>query len=234
MHRPGCRILLVDDHPIVRVGLSEQLAGRRDLRVVGEAGSAAGAIELAAALRPDLVLLDISLPDESGVHACMQIVAGQPGVRILMMSVHDDAALVRGAITAGAHGYVLKDVSADTMLEAIRAVASGSSFIDPRLIGTVLNDVRALMSGGLREGVAGLSRQEQRILPLLAEGRTNKEIGSVLILSDKTVKNYLANMFAKLRIKSRSQAAALYMRSLQVRSCGASERILGSVGEEVR
>lgn len=218
--KPVRRILLVDDHPIVRVGVKEQLASTTDLRVIGEAASAAEAVTLAEALKPDLVLLDISLPDASGVQVCRQIAVSRPQTRILMMSIYDDADLVRGAITAGAHGYVLKGASTDMLLEAVRVVAGGSSFLHPQLIGMVLTEVRKSMCGRPRERVTSLSPQEQRMLPLVAEGKTNKEIGSEMILSDKTVKNYLANMFAKLKVSKRSQAAALYGRSLHERSLG--------------
>ncbi len=219
------RILLVDDHPIVRVGVKERLEGTTDLRVIGEAASAAEAVTLAEALEPDLVVLDIGLPDASGVQACRKILASRPGTRILMMSMHDDMVLVRGAITADAHGYVLKGTSADMLLDAIRLVAAGSCFLHPRLIGMVLTEVRESMCGRPRERVTSLSPQEQRILPLLAQGKTNKEIGSEMILSDKTVKNYLANMFAKLKVSGRSQAAALYSRSLHERSLGAADGV---------
>lgn len=212
------RILLVDDHPVVRVGIREQLVSANDLRVVGEAASAADGIAQAAALKPDLVVLDISLPDASGVQACRQIMSHRPAARVLMMSAHDDAVIVRGAIAAGAHGYVLKNASADMLRDAIRTVASGASFLQPQLTGGVLQDVRKLAQGVPPERLASLSPQEHRILPLVAGGSTNKEIGSALRLSDKTVKNYLANMFAKLKISKRSQAAALYARSLQDRS----------------
>ena len=210
------RILLVDDHPIVRVGVKERLEGTTDLRVIGEAASAAEAVTLAEALEPDLVVLDIGLPDASGVQACRKILASRPGTRILMMSMHDDMVLVRGAITADAHGYVLKGTSADMLLDAIRLVAAGSCFLHPRLIGMVLTEVRESMCGRPRERVTSLSPQEQRILPLLAQGKTNKEIGSEMILSDKTVKNYLANMFAKLKVSGRSQAAALYLSLIHI------------------
>lgn len=220
--KPVHRILLVDDHPIVRVGVKERLESTTDLRVVGEAASADEAIALADALKPDLVLLDISLPDASGVQVCRQIVASRPQTRILMMSIYDDADLVRGAIAAGAHGYMLKGASVDMLLEAVRLVAAGSSFLHPQLIGMVLTEVRESMRGKPREQLRKLSRQEQRILPLVAEGKTNKEIGSELILSDKTVKNYLANMFDKLNVTRRSQAAALYARSLRACLVGAA------------
>lgn len=216
------RVLLIDDHPIVRLGLTERLLGTKDLQVVGEAASAAEGVALAGTLKPDLVLLDIGLPDASGVEACRQIVASQPGQRVLVLSVHDEPAIVRGAIDAGAHGYVLKDAPADMLLEAVRVVASGASFIQFHLISTVLRDVWAQGSPASSERLASLSRQEQRILPLVASGKTNKEIGSVLTLSEKTVKNYLANMFTKLKITTRSQAAALYARSRRTRGLVAS------------
>jgi two-component system, NarL family, response regulator DevR len=163
-------------------------------------------------VKPELALLDMHLPDGSGVQACRAMLAAVPGLRILIMSMHDDPLLVRAAISSGAHGYVLKDTSADVLLHAIRAVLSGGCFLHPKLVGTVLQDLRGMGEESPQRRLDSLSPQERRILPLVAEGRTNKEIGSHLSLSEKTVKNYVANMLTKLRVTRRSHAAALFMR----------------------
>ncbi|THJ12147.1 MAG: response regulator transcription factor [Nitrospira sp. CG24C] len=209
------RVLLVDDHGLVRIGIREQLASCQDFSVVGEAASVKQAVELARRLTPQVVLLDLNLPDGSGHQACRRILAGVPATRVLIMTICDDSAAVHSAIAAGAHGYVLKDVGPDMLLEAVRAVASGASFFHPRSIHEVLSASSAPSDPEALYGLGKLSRQEQRILPLLGEGRTNKEIGFVLALSENTVKNYLANMFRKLKITRRTQAVTLYQRQQQ-------------------
>ncbi len=208
------RIVLIDDSRMVRLGLREQLGGNQDFCIVGEAMSAVEGIELVAQLEPDVVLLDVNLPDVSGMEACREMVDRRPSTRVLMLSIHDDPVVIRGAIAAGAQGYVLKDAPVEMWLDAIRRVADGPSFLQPQLIHIVLNEVQAMANGLSSKGLADLSPQEQRLLPLLAEGKTNKEIASALELSDKTVKNYLANIFSKLGITRRTQAATLYARAL--------------------
>lgn len=219
------RIVLIDDSRMVRLGLREQLSGNPDFRIVGEAMSAAEGIELVEQLEPDVVLLDVSLPDVSGMEACRQIVARTPSMRVLMLSIHDDPAVIRGAIAAGAQGYVLKDAPVEMWLDAIRRVADGDVFLQPQLIHMVLKEVRTMANGLSSKGLADLSPQEQRLLPLLAEGKTNKEIASVLELSDKTVKNYLSTIFSKLGITRRTQAATLYARALPSRALHAEEYV---------
>lgn len=210
--RSSYRIVLVDDHPVVRLGLREQLTSVPEVSIIGEAASVSEAVTLAERLKPDLALLDVHLPDGSGVRACRRMLEAVPGLRVLIMSVHDDPLVVRAAISAGAHGYIMKDAPADVWRYAIRAVLSGASFLHPRLVGAVLQDLRGMGEESPQRRLDSLSPQERRILPLVAEGKTNKEIGSHLSLSEKTVKNYLANMFTKLRVTRRSHAAALYMR----------------------
>ncbi len=210
-HRSSYRIVLVDDHPVVRLGLREQLAAAGNLSIVGEAASVSEAVTLAGRVKPELALLDLHLPDGSGVQACRAMLAAVPGLRILIMSMHDDPLLARAAISSGAHGYVLKDISADVLRHAVRAVLSGGCFFHPGLVGGVLQDRSGTGEDSPQERLDSLSPQERRILPLVAEGKTNKAIGSHLSLSEKTVKNYLANMFTKLRVSRRSGAAAFYM-----------------------
>lgn len=212
------RIVLIDDNRMVRLGIREQLVKATDFRVIGEAVSAAEGIELVDQVQPDLVLLDSRLPDRSGVEACRLMVAREPARRVLLLGIQDDPAVVQEAIVAGAQGYLLKDAPVDMWLDAIRRVASGHSFLPPQLIGRVLKEVQDMANGFSSRSLAALSPQEYRLLPLVAEGKTNKEIASALALSDKTVKNYLANIFSKLGITRRTQAATLYARALPGRS----------------
>ncbi|MEY4526690.1 MAG: hypothetical protein RL768_409 [Nitrospirota bacterium] len=211
-NQSSVRVVLIDDHPVVRAGVGEILARAKDLRIIGEGASVAESLKLARSLKPDLIVLDLTLPDGSGVNACRQLLRVMPHLRVLMMSIHDDPTVVQAALTAGAHGYVLKDMAGEQLVNAIRMILAGHLFIQPRLIGPVGDALRDAMSGGRSRGLAALSPQERRILPLLAEGRTNKEIGVELTLSEKTVKNYLANVFTKLQVTKRSSAAALYAR----------------------
>ena len=212
------RIVLIDDSRMVRLGIREQLLTATDLRVVGEAMSAAEGMELVEQVNPDLVLLDSRLPDVSGVEACRKMVARDPARRVLMLSIQDDPAVIHEAIAAGARGYLLKGAPVDTWLDAIRRVASGDGLYQPHLLDVVLREVHGMGNGLSSKSLAALSPQEYRLLPLVAEGKTNKEIASALALSDKTVKNYLANIFSKLGITRRTQAATLYARALPSRS----------------
>lgn len=216
------RMVLIDDSRMVRLGIREQLLTATDLRVVGEAMSAEEGIELVAQLNPHLVLLDSRLPDLSGVEACRQMVARDPARRVLMLSIQDDPTVVQEALAAGARGYLLKDAPVDTWLDAIRRVASGEVLFQPHLLGMVLREVHDMGNGLSSKSLTALSQQEYRLLPLVAEGKTNKEIASALDLSDKTVKNYLANIFFKLGITRRTQAATLYARALPIRSRSSS------------
>lgn len=220
-NRSKARVVLIDDHPVVRAGVREHLSQAKELCVAGEGGSVAEALALAQALKPDLMVLDLSLSDGSGVQACRQVLERMPGLRVIIMSIHDEPMVVRAALEAGARGYLLKDVAGEQLLQAIRTVLAGQAFLQPCLVPPVLTELRSMMDGAPSRGLASLSPQERRILPLLADGKTNKEIGVELALSDKTVKNYLANMFAKLQITKRASAAALYARGQrQERSAG--------------
>ena len=174
-------------------------------------------LELIEKLNPDLVLLDISLPDGSGVHACSRLVAGRPDTRVLILSVYDDPAVIREAIAAGAQGYVLKDTPVAMWRNAMRRAAGSGVVLGPQLIGLVLMEVREMANGLTTACMGDLSPQERRLLPLVAEGRTNKEIAVALSLSDKTVKNYISNMYSKLGVTRRSQVATLYARTLPSR-----------------
>jgi len=199
------KVLIVDDHDIVRRGLATLLSRQEDLVVAGEAGTAAEAVAKAGELAPDVVVLDIRLPDESGIEACRDIRAQNPDIKVLMLTSYSDEEAVMGSIMAGASGYLLKEIRSQEIVEAIRRVGMGQSLLDPAVTNRVLERVRR---GQEPDPLAQLSEQEQHILELIAEGRTNKEIAREVNLSDKTVKNYVSNILGKLEMSRRSQAAA--------------------------
>jgi two-component system, NarL family, response regulator DevR len=197
------RLLLVDDHEVVRAGLRALLGEVEGLEIAGEAGSVAEAVARAEELRPDVVLMDLRLPDGSGVDACREILSSTAGVRVLFLTSHSDEQAVLSTVFAGASGYLLKDIGHRALVDAIRQAAAGSSVLDATLSRPIAQRM---------QHTDALSAQERRVLALVVEGRTNKEIGAALGLSDKTVKNYLSNAFQKLQVTRRSQAAALFAR----------------------
>lgn len=198
------RVLLVDDHEMVRAGLRALLRkAAADVEVVGEVGTVAQALEAAARLRPNVVLMDLRLPDGSGIEACREIRSELPEVRVLILTSYPDEQAVMATIMAGAAGYFLKDIGHEALVRAIRDAAAGRRMLDSQLSARV---------GRKMERLDALAPQERRILALVVEGKTNKEIGVALSLSEKTVKNYLSNAFQKLNVTRRSQAAALYER----------------------
>jgi DNA-binding NarL/FixJ family response regulator len=205
------RVLLVDDHEIVRVGLRSVLSQNPGIVVAGEATSVADAVLLAGKLKPDVILLDIRLPDGSGVDACRDILAAHPEIHVLFLTSYADDDSVLAAVMAGAQGYVLKAIDSHSLIRAIHGVLEGQSILDPAVTDRALRWLRGFATG---QGLPSekLSVQEDRVLALVAEGKTNKEIASALDLSDKTVKNYLASVFQKLRITRRTQAAAFFVK----------------------
>ena len=203
------RIVIVDDSEVVRVGLRTLLGGESAIQIVGEASNVASATETALRLRPDVVLLDIRLPDGSGFDACRAILKRLPDTRVLILTSVADDSLVDEAIQAGAHGYLLKEVNAHGLIQAIIDVAAGKSILDPAITARVMQLVKA-STPAQRDLLAALSPQERRVLALIAEGRTNKEVGNELGLAEKTVKNYLSNVFDKLHVTRRAQAAAIF------------------------
>ncbi|MEQ1793457.1 MAG: response regulator transcription factor [Nitrospira sp.] len=211
-------LLIVDDHEVVRQGLRTLLDLESDFQVIGEAASAAEAVTQTARLQPNVILLDVKLPDSSGIAACRQILAATPATRILMLTSFSDDTMVVDAVQSGAHGYALKDVRTQDLIHAIRTVASGQGYLDPRVAQQTLHWIRHRTETGSRtspDRLTRLSPQERAILPLLAEGKTNKEIAASLRLSDKTIKNYLANIFDKLQVRRRTEAVSWYIRSGQ-------------------
>ena len=203
------RVLLVDDHEVVRVGLRSVLSQHHGLVVVGESANSVEATLKASKLKPDVILMDVRLPDGSGVDACREILAVCPATRVLFLTSYADDDSVLAAVLAGARGYVLKEIDSVSLLRAIHAVAEGRSILDPAVTERALRWLRGFATGSDRPGEK-LSVQEERVLALVADGKTNKEIAADLGLSDKTVKNYLTSVFQKLRITRRTQAAAFF------------------------
>ena len=200
------RLFLLDDHEIVRRGLRELLEAEEDLEVVGEASTGEEARTRVPATRPDVALLDVSLPDGSGVEVCRDLRAAHPDLRCIMLTSYADDEALFDAIMAGAAGYLLKQVRGVELLEGIRRVAKGDSLLDPALTARVLERVRRAPEED--ERLTSLSEQERRILNLLADGLTNRQIAAEMFLAEKTVKNYVSTLLAKMGMSRRSEAAA--------------------------
>jgi two-component system response regulator DevR len=202
------RLVLVDDSEVVRLGLRALLGAERALEIVGEGSSVATGVAACAKHKPDVALLDLRLPDGTGFDACRQILQRLPETRVLMLTSVADDTLVDEAIRAGAHGYLLKEVNSRALIQAITDVAAGKSILDPAVTARVMQFMKA--GGPTRDVLASLSPQESRVLALIAQGKTNKEAGNEMNLTEKTVKNYLSNIFEKLHVSRRAQAAAIY------------------------
>jgi DNA-binding NarL/FixJ family response regulator len=215
-------LLIVDDHEVVRQGLVAMLGRRPEFQVVAEAGTVAEAVAAARRFRPDLVVMDVRLPDGSGVEACREIRAEMPETRVVILTSYPDEDAVLSAIIAGASGYLLKQMRARDLVAALEAVGRGESLLDPAVTGRVLERVRRIATTDQPDELAQLTAQERKILLLVAEGMTNKEIAAEVFLSDKTVKNYVSSILAKLNLERRAQAAA-YMAKLRAGSGGSAD-----------
>ncbi|MCX7671048.1 MAG: response regulator transcription factor [Anaerolineae bacterium] len=200
------RILIVDDHPLFRDGLRAIFQPQADLLIVGEAETAAAAVRLADELRPDVVLMDVSLPDGNGIEATRQILARQPQIRIIALTVHEEPETLTAMASVGAHGYILKGARAAELLQAIRSVVATGAALSPQVLPTLVHQYRHLA-----HAAAGprLLPREQRILALVATGASNREIAKQLALSPQTVKNYLSAIYAKLGVNNRTEAVAV-------------------------
>jgi DNA-binding NarL/FixJ family response regulator len=199
-------VFLLDDHEIVRRGVRDLLEGEPDITVVGEAGTAASALARIPALKPDVAVLDIRLPDGDGVTVCREIRSRMPQLACLMLTSFTDDEALFDAIMAGAAGYVLKQIRGTDLVGAVRTVASGQSLLDPEAASRVMRRMRD--QAARADPLAELTDQERRILQLIGEGLTNRQIGDRLFLAEKTVKNYVSALFAKLGMQRRAQAAA--------------------------
>jgi len=206
------RLLVVDDHEVVRQGLVALLARRDRFQVVAEAGTVEEALDATRRYQPDLVVMDVRLPDGSGIEACREIRAEYPKTRVVMLTSYPDEEAVLSAIIAGASGYLLKQIRARDLVAALESVGRGESLLDPAVTEKVLERVRRIASGTYQDELAQLTAQEQKILMLVAEGKTNKEIAAEVFLSDKTVKNYVSSILSKLNLERRAQAAAFVAR----------------------
>lgn len=201
-------VVIIDDSEVVRMGLRALLGTEPALHVVAEAANVATGVEACVRLCPDVTLLDIRLPDGTGFEACRQILKRVPETRVLILTSAVDDAMVAEAISAGAHGYLLKEIDGRGLIHAIRDVAAGKSILDPAVTARVMQLLKATGSG--RDPLGSLSPQERRVLALIADGCTNKEAGAKLGLSEKTVKNYLSTIFEKLHVSRRAEAAVIY------------------------
>lgn len=204
------RVLLIDDSSIIRLGLRTVLEDRSDITIVGEAGNCTEGLAAVEKLQPDLVMLDLHLPDKPGFTVCREILKRHRSTKVLILTSATEERNVHDAVAAGAHGYLTKDSDGDALVQAITRVAAGHSVIDPSLTSHMLNLVKNPQGSRPVDRLASLSGQERRVLAFLAEGLTNKEIGVKMNLSEKTVKNYLVTVFGKLNITRRTQAAILY------------------------
>jgi DNA-binding NarL/FixJ family response regulator len=215
------RVLVVDDHWLVRLGLTNLFTKLRHFALVGDADTAAGAVQAARTHEPDVVIMDVRLPDGSGIDACRQIRSDNPSTRVIMLTSFSDEDAVIAAILAGASGYMLKQSEPERLIAAVETAAAGGSLLDPAVSDTVLRWMRGAAASGGRSPDR-LSEQERKILPLIAEGKTNRQIAAQLYLSEHTVKTYVSGLLKKLQLARRAEAAAYITRQQQARASYAS------------
>jgi two-component system response regulator DevR len=206
------RVMIVDDHDVVREGLRSLLNRRPGLSVVAEAGTVKDAIDRAIQNKPDVVVMDVRLPDGSGVEACRDIRSELPGTKLIMLTSYADDEAIIASIMAGASAYLLKQTRGQQLADAVEAVARGDSLLDQKVIQRVMDQMRTLAAQPKADKQSELTEQEHKILSLIAEGKTNREIAGEIYLSDKTVKNYVSSILSKLNLKRRSEAAAYIAR----------------------
>lgn len=206
-------LLIVDDHELVRMGLRSVFDLVPEMEVVGETATGAAAVSEAIHFKPDIVLLDIRLPDSSGIEVCRKILEACPKTRVLFLTSYGEEEILLAAVLSGAHGYVLKESNHRVLVEAIRTVAAGHSLLDPQVTMQALSLLKSHCGPAARPRIRILSPQEERVLRLVTEGKTNRQIGEALGLSGRTVQNYLSKVYDKLQVSRRSQATAVYLSS---------------------
>ncbi len=202
------RIILVDDHEVVRLGLKALLERQPQFDVVGEAGSAREALEQTSLLKPDVVVMDIRLPGPSGIEACEQIVSQFPNTKVIMLTSYAEDDMLFSAIRAGASGYILKQIGSEDLIKALESVGRGEALLDPAVTQRVFQEVRRAVKEEEASAFAHLSQQEKHVLLLVSEGKTNREIAKNLFLGEGTVRNYVSSILSKLNVNNRAEAAA--------------------------
>lgn len=212
---PPIRVLIADGQEVIRIGVRAILEKEPDFLVLGDTATLIDTLSKARRANVDVVLLECEFSDGSGAEACRRLIEGNPSIRVIMLTMSNVPSTFHAAVEAGVHGYVRKGVSSTELLRSIRAVAEGASYLHSEIVNQEFSMLRGGEEAGQERGLHCLSPQERRIMPLVADGKTNKEIGVELSLSDKTVKNYLLNLFKKLRITRRAQAAVLYVQFQQ-------------------
>ena len=216
MSADSLRVMLVDDHEVVRRGVKDLLEATGEIKVIGEAGSVKEAVKLAAALQPEVVVMDVRLADGSGIEATRDIRARRPETRVLMLTSFADDEALFASIMAGAAGFVLKQIAGGDLVRAVMTVGQGQSMLDPAVTQGVLDRLRKGKDLLKDEKLARLTAQEEKILNLVAEGLTNSEIGRQIHLAEKTVKNYVSNILSKLEVARRAEAAAYMARHTRI------------------
>ena len=211
--QPKIRVFLLDDHEVVRRGVADLLESAGDIEIVGEAGTAAQAMARVPALNPQVAVVDVQLPDGNGVTVCRDLRSDFPDLKCLMLTSFEDDEALLDAIVAGASGYVLKQIRGTDLIGAVRTVANGGSLLDPSATARVMERIRK--EANKSEPLSELTEQERKILDLIGEGMTNRQIGAELFLAEKTVKNYVSSILSKLGLQRRTQAAVLVTRANQ-------------------
>ena len=207
---PKIRVMLVDDHEVVRLGIAGALEAESDFSIVGQAADGESSVQMATVLQPDVVLMDILLPGIDGIEACRQIKEASPRTYVVMLTSHTKQEAVLAAIMAGACGYLLKNTAPRAIVSAIRSAAAGESMLDPAVTGRILDQIRRLVEEQEDNEISALSAREKEVLELIAEGLTNTDIAERLVLSPNTVRNHVSRVFGKLGLSRRSEAAAFF------------------------